>query len=249
MRDMPLVRVGSLMLLLVFGSGVGWISSSISLATPTSSDVTGAPRIPTYKAPRASSPRARIGGHPRGSDRDAPHLIALVPDHIGFTLKSNPSLCWYLSQSTTRPVQFTILDSRGIRPLVEQPLSSPTHPGFQCISLHDYGIDLKEQEPYRWFVTLVLDPSRPSRDVVAGGMIERVAFDEACALGMPCSKAACDREAVYQYAESGLWYDAVGCLMELMQHNGDSPFLQPLLKGMLGQVGIYLPDGVGSLSK
>jgi hypothetical protein len=144
---------------------------------------------------------------------------------------------------------FTMLDSRGIRPLVEQSLATPVHPGFQCVNLHDYGVDLKEQEPYRWFVTLVLDPHRPSRDVVAGGMIERVAFDEACALGMPCSRVRCDRDVIYQYAEAGLWYDAIGCLVELMQHNGDSPLLQPLLDGMLRQVGVRLPDSADSLSK
>ena len=43
-------------------------------------------------------------------------LIALVPDHITFTVKNDPALCWYLSLPTSRPVTLTVVDSRGIRP-------------------------------------------------------------------------------------------------------------------------------------
>ena len=82
-------------------------------------------------------------------------------------------------------------------------------------------MEFKEQEAYRWFVTLVVDPDRPSHDVVAGGMIERISFDEACAFGMPCTWTACNREAIYRYSDSGLWYDAIACLLELIEHDDD----------------------------
>ncbi len=194
--------------------------------------------LPAYKPRKESIPRARIGWAARGDPAD-PAVIALVPDHVGLTLKSDPSLCWFLSQPTTQPLILTLLDSHEIKPILEAtwPLS---HPGLQCVHLKDHGITLKEREQYRWFITLVLDPDKPSRDLVSGGMIERIPFSEGCALGLPCSWT-CELDAVYQYAENGLWYDAIACLHELITANPDDPLLQRVLDHLLKQSDIHLP--------
>ncbi len=175
--------------------------------------------MPLYKPRQDFEHRARIGGQSRSGELEEPHLTALVPDHVAFTIKNDPALCWYLSMHTSRPMTITVVDSRGIRPVLERPLPSPVRAGIHCTRLREYGVELKEQEAYRWFVTLVVDPNRPSRDVVAGGVIERISFDEACALDMPCTWTACNREAIYRYSESGLWYDAISCLLELIEHD------------------------------
>jgi len=197
--------------------------------------------MPLYKPRKQDSPRARIGGQTRGAETAGPALIALVPDHVGFTIKNDPSLCWYLSQQTSKPVMFTLVDSRGIRPILEQSLPTPVRAGIHCMRLRDYGVDLKEQEPYRWFVTLILNPNTPSQDIVAGGTIERIPFDEACTL-MPCSWVTCERDAVYRYADSGLWYDAVSCLVELIEHDQDKDTFHKILDHLLKQSGVHLPS-------
>lgn len=206
-----------------------------NLVTPAESS------MPTYKPRKDSGPRARIGGQTRAAETGDPLLIALVPDHIAFTLKNDPALCWYLSMHTSRPITITVVDSRGIRPILEQSIPSPVGAGIHCIKPRDYGVELKEQEAYRWFVTLVVDPDRPSRDVVAGGMIERISFDEACALDMPCTWTACTREAIYRYSDSGLWYDAISCLLELIDRDDDKQTLQQILDHLLRQTGVNLP--------
>ncbi len=197
-------------------------------------------QMPIYK-PRKGTIRARIGGQSRGQDPAAPSLIALVPDHIAFTIKNDTSLCWYLSIQTSQPVTFTVSDSQRILPILETSLPSPFRAGIHCVRLQDYGVTLKEQEQYRWFITLVLDQDRPSGDVVAGGMIERIPYDEACMLDMPCSGSSCEREAVYRYAASGLWYDALTCLLALIDHDRDEQTLQKMLEALLRQSGIELP--------
>ena len=200
-------------------------------------------RMPLYKPRKDGSPRARMGGQVRSAERaDDPLLIALVPDHVAFTVTANPSLCWYLSTQTALPMTITVVDSRGIRPILEGPLPSPTGPGIHCTRPRNYGVELKEQEAYRWFVTLVVDPDKPSRDVVAGGVIERVSFDEACALNMPCTETGCNREAIYRYSESGLWYDAISCLVELIEQGEDRNHLQQMLDHLLQQTGVNLPS-------
>lgn len=197
--------------------------------------------LPNYKPRKENAPRARIGGQNRGMESDTPLLVALVPDHVAFTIKNDPSLCWYLSRQTSHLLTITLVDSRGIRPILEQSLPSPLGAGIHCTRLGDYCVTLREQEQYRWFVTLVLDPERPSRDVVAGGTIERISFSEACALDMPCTWTSCDRETINRYSESGLWYDAIACLLELIEHDGNNASLKRILQHLLNQSGVYWP--------
>jgi hypothetical protein len=198
--------------------------------------------MPLYKPRKDRAPRARIGGQIRGSDGAVPSLIALVPDHIGFTMKHDTAVCWYLEKPTSHPLTLTVTDAQRFLPILEQSLPSPSRSGIHCTHLQDYGVTLKEDEPYRWFVTLVLNPNSPSQDIVAGGMIERIPYHEACMLDMPCSWLSCEREAVSRYAESGLWYDAMTCLEDLIQHDGDHHTLQRMQESLLGQVGIQLPN-------
>ena len=199
-------------------------------------------RMPLYQPRKDFGPRARIGGQSRGAESGNPLLIALVPDHIAFTIKHDPALCWYLSMHTSRPVTITVVDARGFRPILEQSLPSPVGAGIHCVRPREYGVELKEQETYRWFVTLIVDPDRPSLDVVAGGMIERLSFDEACALDMPCTWTACNRDAIYRYSESGLWYDAISCLLDLIEHDDDKDALRRMLNHLLNQTGVHLPS-------
>lgn len=206
-------------------------------------------RLPNYKPLKETGIRSRIGGRSRGENTETPMLVALVPDHVAFTVRKDPSLCWYLSNPTSRPVTFTLVDSRGIRPVFEESLDSPVRAGVHCIGLKQYGVELKEQEQYRWFVTLVWNPDKPSQDIVAGGMIERVPFAEACVLNMPCTQIPCEQEAVFRYAESGLWYDAIACLLDLIAQERDTRHLQRMLDHLLRQAGLDLPSEQITLSK
>ncbi|MGC3975225.1 MAG: DUF928 domain-containing protein [Nitrospira sp.] len=198
-------------------------------------------RLPEYKPRKADAPRARIGGQGRGVESGTPILIALVPDHVAFTVKNDPTLCWYQSLHTPRPMVLTVVDSRGIRPILEQSLPAPVRHGIHCLRPREYGVEFRVEESYRWYVTVVMDPKRPSLDVVAGGMIERVSLDEACVLGMPCPSSSCDTEGIYRYAESGLWYDAIACLVELIQQEPDKERLRLMLSHLLHQSGVHLP--------
>jgi hypothetical protein len=196
------------------------------------------PSLPQYKPRKESTPRARLGGGLRGGDAAVPQVVALVPDHVGLTLKASPSLCWYRPEQTSVPVVFTLIDPRVIRPILETTLSASEHPGVQCLSLKDHGIALDHGEQYRWAVTMVVDPDQPSADVVTGGMIERIPFDEGCLLNLPCTWT-CEREAVYRYAESGLWYDAMSCLHELIEAVPNDPALRKARAALLQQVDLY----------
>ena len=86
--------------------------------------------------------------------------------------------------------------------------------------------------PYRWFVTLVVDPSNPSKDITAGGIIERVDYVESLIIN------AATEEDPARLASAGLWYDAIRKLSERIEAAPHDPFLRMQRAALLLQVGL-----------
>jgi hypothetical protein len=116
-------------------------------------------------------------------------------------------LYWYAADPITTRVDVVIRDERAIEPLLEVQLPLPVAAGVNAIRLADHGA--KRLEPgtnYQWFVSLVPDPARRSKDVTVGGWIRFEPAPEA--LEERLAKAGPER-AVFVYAENGFWYDAI----------------------------------------
>lgn len=193
-------------------------------------------QLPVYTPPKKLTPRARVGGALRGSESHEPELVALVPDHVGLTVKQTPTLNWYLSKPTTYPLRFTLNDTQKVTPLYEGPLPAPTKEGVQSIDLKALGLTLEPNVQYRWFVSASPNPGSPSRDIVAGGMIERCEFSEC--LTLTSVSLTCDRESVRTNALVGFWYDAMGCVCSLIEKEPTDPSLRRLRAALLRQVGL-----------
>jgi len=194
------------------------------------------PGVPTYHAPQQITPRARIGGTLRGGDGDDPAVAALVPDHVGFTVKQHPALNWFLSKYTAFPIRFTLIDERSIRALVEQPIAPPKQAGVHAVKLEDFGFALQANVQYRWYISVIKDTDSPSRDIVTGGMIERCEFSECLVLG---AMTACTRETLMMSAEKGFWYDAMACLSDLIESDPADTGLRKQRAALLKQVGLH----------
>jgi uncharacterized protein DUF928 len=189
--------------------------------------------LPLYKPRKGSMPRGRVDGGFRGGDKGEPVLRVLAPDHVGFTVKGEPPLYWYLSKQTSLPVEFTLVDTRAIPPIVEMSLSSPAHAGVQKVWLKDLGKSLEPGVQYLWSVSLIPDPESRSRDIMARGTIERIPFDEALMLDLV---KPCKRETIYVFADKGVWYDAIACVCELIDANPHDPALRKLRASLLKQI-------------
>src|SRR5205823_6383408 len=136
--------------------------------------------VPVYKPPVGRGvPGGRIGGGTRGGDLTFV-LSVLAPNHTGLTLQEQPVLYWYLSKQMTSPLEFTLTDD-GIKPLVEARMEPPFERGIHGLKLSDYGVKLLPGKRYKWFVSLVVDHERRSRDILAGATIEHVESVEALA--------------------------------------------------------------------
>ena len=189
--------------------------------------------VPIYKPRKQSTPKGRVGGGIRGGD--GPALYVLAPDHVGFTKDEQPSLFWYLSKPTSLPLEFTLIDGRAVKPVIETKLNAPAQPGVQRISLKDLGIKLEPGVQYKWFVTLQVGAEASSKDVVAGGTIERIPFLEA----LPHLEVPKNGEAVFRYAEAGLWYDAIATISEMIEKTPDDRKLRKQRASLLQQVGLW----------
>lgn len=171
------------------------------------------------------------------SRANALELETMVPDHVGLTVQKSPVLYFFISHGTSFPIRFTLHDSHTIRPVAEVLLKSPIAPGIQEIRLKDYNVVLELDVEYRWYIAAVQNPDSSSRDIVAGGTIERVDPYRVNYYGR-----SCDKDAVRLLREAGIWYDAFACVMELIETNPQDRTLRDIRNELLGRKNLlYFP--------
>jgi hypothetical protein len=194
-----------------------------------------APAKLIYRPPVRGAPGGRVGGGSRGSERELFLLLALAPEHSALTALEQPTLYWYISRPTELPIEFTLIDAKGTQPLVETRIVSPTSAGVQRLSLSNYGVKLTPGVAYRWYVAVIADPQRRSKDILAGGAVERVEVPEQAAAAL----RAAPREArPARLAEAGLWYDALQALGEWLEAEPSSAEALRQRAELLTQVGL-----------
>lgn len=192
------------------------------------------PTLPVYTPPQGKTPRARVGGVTRGSLGKDPNVVALVPDHVGLTIKPKPKLHWFISQATKLPTIFTFREDSAVRPMVETPLKPPPCPGIYSVQLNDFGIELKESIAYRWYISVQRDQGSPSQDIVTGGIIERIPLVEALLL----FPGFTDESDPLQLAKTGLWYDALRVISDKIEADPHNQALRRQRAALLQQVGL-----------
>lgn len=191
--------------------------------------------VPVYKPPLLGAPGGRVGGGTRGPARDMFILSVLAPNHTGLTAVDQPTLYWFISNVTQFPVEVSVVDDQGSDPLLETRVPSPSQPGVQRIRLADFNVRLKPGVAYRWFVAVVPDPARRSKDILAGGTIQRV--DPSEELKKKLTQAG-KADLPFLYAEAGYWYDALSALSEQIEATPQDPAPRKHRAAMLVQVGL-----------
>jgi len=190
---------------------------------------------PVYKPPMRGAPGGRVGGGTRGTGREAFVLSVVAPAHTGLTTSEQPELFWFISSSSSHPVEFTVVDPQKSDPLLELRIEPPVSAGFHKVRLADHGVRLAPGVSYQWYVAVVPDSGRRSKDILAGGSIERVSPPD----GLPASIAKASKSDVpSMYAEAGLWYDAVAALGELIDRAPTDRALLDQRAALLRQVGL-----------
>lgn len=226
-------RIGSSSPNMKAGEGTG---QHVHRAVEQTGKVSKPPRMPVYKPPLRGAPGHRVGGGTRGSQHELPMIAALAPDdHIGRTFHPTPMLYWYLSQLTDRPLILTINERDRYEPLIEVELPPPSREGIQRVDLNRFGIALEPGKAYQWLVSLVVDPQRPSSDVITGGWIELSELPQSLAGQLEAMDPA---DATRVFAEAGFWYDAVDAVSHGIEARRGSGELQSMRAALLSQIGL-----------
>ena len=187
-----------------------------------------------YVPPEIGVPSRRIGAGTRGMGRQA-SLQILAPDHLGYTTEEQPTLYWYLAERTTTPIVFTIREEGAVEPLVDVELPSPDQAGVQPVRLAQHGVKLRPGASYQWFISLVPDPARRSKDFTVGAWISRREPDAALRARLAEAKDG-RKEAIY--AQSGIWYDAIDALSARIASAPSDRGLREQRAALLEQAGL-----------
>jgi hypothetical protein len=190
---------------------------------------------PIYQPPLRGAPGGRVGGGTRGIGEELIALFALAPNHVALTVQEQPVLYWYLSKPAKYPIELTIIIEKDTHPLLEKGIPLPSRSGIYPLRLSDFDIRLSTGTQYRWFLALVPDPNRRSRDIVAGAIIERVETPET--LRSRLLKVS-GEEIPHVYAEAGMWYDALMAVSNLIDDTPDNPVFHKQRAALLEQVGL-----------
>ncbi len=127
------------------------------------------------------------------------------------------------------------MDPQGVQPILETRLSSAINAGVQRVRLADYNVRLSPGAAYRWFVAVVPDSDRRSKDILAGGAIERVETTEELKAKLA---QTVNKDTPFVYAEAGMWYDALGAISDLIEAAPQDQELRKQRAAMLEQVGL-----------
>jgi hypothetical protein len=191
--------------------------------------------LPMFKPPQVGRPQTRlVGGGSRGTESII-ELFALTPEQAGLTVQEQPSLFWYLSEKTTHALELIVSVDKTKEPVLVTRLRPPSRPGIQRVRLADYDVRLEPGVTYRWFVALIPDLERRSKDIVTGGGVERIPLSDTMRTQLDQAEA---ERAPYLYAEAGLWYDALSTLADLIETTPADLGLRQQRAALLKQVGL-----------
>jgi len=166
-------------------------------------------QMPLYKPPLRGAPTGRMSGGTRGAGGKTPIFAFLAPRHTGLTFSEQPTIYWFSSEATKSPVDLTILMGKEMKPILKFRIAEETRAGFHPIHLADHDIRLQSGVVYQCFVSMVTDPKHPSKDIISGGAIERIAYPKNFQKKL---KETDIKRVPHLYAAEGIWFDAMNAL-------------------------------------
>lgn len=185
-----------------------------------------------YSAP-AGLPGGRIGGSARAGGGAGPQVVALVPETVGLTLESRPTLYWYLSAPSSKALQVRLNDVDAMKSLLSTTVKAPVAAGIHALRLRDHGVRLAPGRNYEWVVSVPGSDGEGS-----GGILRRVAPDAALETSLGQAEPA---ERVRLLARSGIWYDALDILSRSIAAQADDAGLRRGRAELLDQAGLAAP--------
>ena len=143
---------------------------------------------------------------PASAKKNNLNLMAVVPQrNHGLTTAQRPNLWIYLPETTAKQAILSIREE-GNTPHWQQSVNLTEEAGVTGIKISDDAPILEVGKNYQWAVILVCGDRPNPNDPVVTSWIERVAAETSQSSSLPLEKAS-------NYAQQGIWYDALNVLM------------------------------------
>lgn len=187
-----------------------------------------------YVPPDRGAPEVRVSGGTRGDRNDGLQIDVLAPPQTGLTVQEQPTLYWYSSRPISVGMRVSIVVDDTNKTVLNAAIHDPTPEGVHAFALQGTPVRLALNADYQWSVTAELSPTEPSRNIIASGMIRRVAQP-----GVPSSTSPrASAETCAEYARLGLWYDALDAISTSVRDAPRDGNLRLLRAELLQQVGL-----------
>lgn len=139
-------------------------------------------------------------------------------DHAGLALSSAPRLWWEVSDNSEFSVEITVVDDRKLDPVAKIKVPGPVSAGLHSVDLAKRGVSLEPDVEYRWFVSLIVDADRPSRNPVGVGALRVLGPDDPRRVE---ASAADPSQRGHALARLGVWYDAYDFFASISESRPD----------------------------
>lgn len=196
-----------------------------------------------YNPPNRGAPRSTQATVSRGCTQSASaqsnsatpaSLTLLAPsDHDGLTASGHPTFFWHIS--TPAPMVFVLTEPGVAQPILEQQVQ-PQQAGVIQLKMPQNSPELAPGRDYRWSVTLVCNPDRPSANPFIQSWIKRMPVKPE--LTQQLAAAGSDHERALVYALTGFWYDALEAISTAQYENPSDPSILEDRLTLLDQVGL-----------
>jgi hypothetical protein len=191
-------------------------------------------------APAADDAPARVvvgGSRSAGRDGADPLLDfeLLVPAQSYLSARVSPTVFWYVTKPTSRPMRITLVDpSKDDAKVYEAEYADPLAGGIQQLDLSKVGVKLTAGAEYKWILELHareggVDVSRKSIAWLKVLPPEHPAVVELAKRADPAQRLA-------WCAGSGLWYDFLAELQDQIARSPDDAALREWRDGQIGKL-------------
>ncbi len=160
-------------------------------------------------------------------------LTALTPvDNVVTTVSGNPSLFWYVPQTSARIATFTLFDNQRNR-LYRTLLPLKSRSGVMKLSLPS-TVSLEPGKNYRWQLTLICNPARLEQDVLVEGTIQRTQLSSEQEEELAQAKQSLEKAQVY--ADAQVWQETIAILEQLRREQPNNSMVAANWKELLESV-------------
>lgn len=177
-----------------------------------------------YQPPLLEPPLGEIpinngirGKCPVDSEIPTEPLIALMPSSgVGLTPAGESTTFFiYLPSTSALTGEFVLQDETGTEQVYQMMVELTNTPGIIRFSVPLQELDLNSGEYYRWYFSILCDPSDRAADLFVSGWIQP--RDVSSSLMADLENAATPLERAEIYGKNGFWYPNLELLADLQQ--------------------------------